>query len=161
MILTIKKKIFPYDGYYEVYDQAGYLVYKATLRSGVGEQKTLLDANNNEVAILKRKVLSFMPKFDICINGQVAGTILKKVSPLHPTYTLDTKGWTMVGNYPEWRFNVTDAAGNLVVVIRWDPNILRTYTIDTAYDSDALFAVLLMLAFNMVEDHKEEENTHS
>ncbi len=159
MILLLKKKLISQRGQYDIFDQAGNIVYSATHKSGVGIQYSVKDANKNEVAVLKQKVFAFKPTFNICIGGEVVGTLAKKVSPLHPTYIADFKGWTMKGNFVQWNYNIFDDKGNTVAVIKWAPmQLTEAWTIDIAYDTDVLYAVLLVLAVSIVDAEKEQAN---
>ncbi len=159
MILTLKKKLISQRGQYDIFDQAGNVVYTATHKSGLGTQYSVKDANKNEVALLKQKVLAFKPTFSILIGGEVVGTLAKKVSPLHPTYIADFKGWTMKGNFVQWNYNIYNEKGDIVAVIKWAPfQLTEAWTIDVAYDSDVLYAVILVLAVAIVDAEKEQAN---
>ena len=78
MRLLIKQRVFTWSDTYDVYDEYENPKYyvKAEIFAW-GHQLHVYDQEGNELGVIHQKVLSFLPEFEIEINGEVIGTIYK------------------------------------------------------------------------------------
>ena len=80
MQLLIKQRIFAWSDTYDVYDEnqeARYFV-KGKVFS-IGHQIHVFDKKTGaEVGAIRQKLLTFLPKFEIIMNGCVVGTITRE-----------------------------------------------------------------------------------
>ncbi len=77
MKLMFKQRFFSWFDSYDIYDENGATIYTVCGRPAWGHKLEIYDNNDNHLATLREQVLTFLPRFDIQIGGQTAGTITK------------------------------------------------------------------------------------
>ena len=157
MQLLIKQRIFAWSDTYDVYDEtceARYFV-KGKVFS-IGHQIHVFDKKTGvEVGAIKQKLLTFLPKFEIVIDGRVVGTISREFTLLKPKYRVDFRDWEVDGDFMGWNY----------VARRGDFEVLRvskallswsdTYAIHYTNPADEIPALLLVLAIDAVNCEKD------
>lgn len=105
--LYIKQKVFSLAGKFTVKDQQENDVYYVE-GSFMKVPKTfsILDANREEVALITKKVFSFLPKFFVEVNGEEVLTIKKEFSFFKARYTIEAAGIEVQGNWLDMDFQV-------------------------------------------------------
>ena len=149
MKLLFKQRFFSWFDSYDIYDEAGNTVYFVKGQLSWGHCLKIYDAAGNEVGTVQERVFTFLPKFELYLGTQYAGCISRKFSFLKPRYQIDCNGWQVEGNWLEWDYSITDAAGNPVAAITkeiW--NWTDTYVIDVGNEHDALCALMVVLAID-------------
>ena len=94
MRLLIKQRVFSWTDSYDVYDEnenAKYFV-KAEFFS-LGHQLHIYDRNDRELGVIRQRLFTLLPAFEIEIDGQVKGEIRKQFSFFKPRYEIDYNGW--------------------------------------------------------------------
>lgn len=114
MKLYFKQNAFSFLGDANVYDEFGEIAYTVKGRLTWGQEFRIYDRYGNEAGMIKRKIMSFMPVFEIYLGSDYIGSIRKEVSFLHPHYTIDYNGWTVEGGTLEWNYILKDRDGFLV-----------------------------------------------
>lgn len=100
MKLLIKQRVFSWTDSYDVYDEnenKKYFIKAEWL--ALGHRLHIYDSNQNEIGVIKERLLTFLPTFDIEINGKVIGSIQKKFSFFKPKYEVDFNGWRVEGDF--------------------------------------------------------------
>lgn len=149
MKLLFKQRFFSWFDSYDIYDEAGNVVYVVKGELSWGHLLRVYDAYGNELGMLKQKVFTFLPKFEMYMQDQYIGSINKEISFLRPQYQIDYNGWQVEGNWLEWDYTITDGAGREIALI--SKELLHwtdTYTIDVHRPEDALAALMLVLAID-------------
>ena len=105
--LYIKQKVLSLSGKFTVKDQQEKDVYYVE-GSFMQIPKTfsIMNTAREEVALITKKVFSFLPKFFVEVNGQEVLTIKKEFSFLKARYTIDAAGIDVQGNWWEMSFQV-------------------------------------------------------
>ena len=105
--LYIKQKVFSLSGKFTVKNQQEKDVYYV---EGIFMQfpKTysLMNTERQEVALITKKVFSFLPKFFVEVNGLEELTIKKELSFFKPRYTIEAAGMEVQGNWWDMDFQV-------------------------------------------------------
>ena len=171
MRLLIKQRVFSWTDSYDIYDESGRVKYfvKAELIA-LGHQLHVYDCNHNEIGVIRQRIMTFLPAFDIEVNGMIRGYIQKKFTFFYPQYEIDFNGWRVEGDFLGWRYDVyqgcsaimhiykeffhwgdTDAVdsenscdGQYTLNINWGD----TYVIDFANPADELMGLLLVIAID-------------
>ena len=105
---------------------------------------------------MRQKLLTFLPKFEIIMNGCVVGTITREFSILRPKYHVDFRGWEVEGDFMGW--NYVARQGDLEVlhvseeVFTWSD----TYAIHYMNPADEIPALLLVLAIDAVNSDRDK-----
>jgi len=105
--LYIKQKVFSLSGKFTVKNQQEKDVYYVE-GSFMQFPKTysLMNTERQEVALITKKVFSFLPKFFVEVNGLEELTIKKELSFFKPRYTIEAAGIEVQGNWWDMDFQV-------------------------------------------------------
>jgi uncharacterized protein YxjI len=105
--LYIKQKVFSLGGKFTVKDQQEKDIYYVE-GSFMQVPKTfsIMNTARDEVALITKKVFSFLPKFLVEVNGREVLTIKKELSFLKARYTIDAAGIEVHGNWWDMDFQV-------------------------------------------------------
>lgn len=105
--LYIKQKVFSLGGKFTVKNQQEQDVYYVE-GSFMQIPKTfsILNTTRDEIALITKKVFSFLPKFFVEVNGKEVLTIKKEFSFFKARYTIDAAGIEVNGNWWDMDFQV-------------------------------------------------------
>lgn len=149
MRLLFKQRFFSWLDSYDIYDEAGQTVYTVKGQLAWGHCLKIFDANGYEVGTVKEKVLTWLPKFDMYLGQQYIGCIRKEFTFLRPKFTIDCNGWQVEGHWLEWDYRILNGMGQEVATVTKELfNWTDTYVIDVQNPSDALCALMLVLAID-------------
>lgn len=150
MQLCIKQRVFSWTDSYDVYDENGvarYFVQAEFLTLGhqihVYEKQT-----GREVGSIHQRLLTFLPTFDIIVDGQSQGCVSKQFSLFTPRYEVDFRGWDVEGDLLGWDYSVHQ--GNLEIMniskqwLSWGD----TYTLQYSNPAHEMPGLLLVLAID-------------
>lgn len=152
MKLMFKQRFFSWFDSYDIYDEGGSTVYTVCGKPAWGHKLEIYGPGGNHLATLREQILTFLPRFDIQINGQTVGTITKEFTFFKPSFYVDCKGWQVDGSFMEWDYRILSQEGREVAQIEKQLfNLTDTYTIDVADPQDSLLALMVVLAIDAVK----------
>ena len=149
MKLLFKQRFFSWFDSYDIFDENDNIMFTVKGQLAWGHCLKVFDAHGREVGTVKEKILTFLPKFEIYIGNSYAGCISKEFSIFKPRYNIDFNGWNIEGDFFEWDYTIANLSGNTVATIskqlwKWTD----TYIIDVVQPSDALCALMFVLAID-------------
>ena len=158
MKLLIKQRVFSWSDTYDVYDEKGNVRYyvKAEFFS-LGHQIHVYDAYHKEVAVIREKLLTLLPRFDIEINGRRIGSIQKKFTLFKPKYEIDYNGWRVEGDFLGWDYDVCSGCSSVIHISKELLHWGDTYTITFANPEDELHGILLVIAIDAANCDKNNQ----
>lgn len=149
MKLLFKQRFFSWFDSYDIYDENGNTVYTVKGQLSWGHCLKIFDAYGNEIGMVQEKIFTFLPKFEIYMDGNYVGCISKEFSFFKPVFNIDFNGWHMEGDFFEWDYDILDSQGyNVAQVSKELFNWTDTYVIDVYDPQDALSALMLVLAID-------------
>ena len=149
MKLIFKQRIFSWLDSYDIYNEAGETVYTVKGQLSWGHCFKIFDAIGNEIGYVKEVIFSFMPKFEIYINGQYMGGISKEFTFFIPKFDIDYNGWHLEGDFWEWDYSILNEMGqNIATITKEIFSWADTYVIDVNNPHDAIGALMLVLAID-------------
>ncbi|WP_164470844.1 LURP-one-related/scramblase family protein [Vaginisenegalia massiliensis] len=119
MKLYMKQKVFSLKQDFDIYDehQVPYFKVEGKLIS-LGRQLTLKDAKTGqELAFIKQRLATLMPKMELYRDGQLIATIKKKFTLLKHRYEIEQIGWRIEGDFFGHNYSIIDQEGDTVAVI--------------------------------------------
>lgn len=157
MRLLIKQRVFAWGDTYDIYDEAGNVKYivKAEIFA-FGHQLHVYDANKREIGQIHQKLLTFLPQFEIVVNGKVCGTISKQFTLFRPKYEIDFNGWRVEGDFLGWDYDIYEGCSSIIHITKELLHWGDTYVIDIANPKDELMRILLVIAIDAANCSKEE-----
>ncbi|AXI10950.1 hypothetical protein CV093_20850 [Oceanobacillus sp. 143] len=105
--LYIKQKVFSLSGKFTVKDQQEqdvYYVEGSFMR--IPKSFSIRNRAGEEVALITKKMFSFLPKFLVEVNNREVLTIKKELSFFKARYTIDAAGIEVRGNWWDMNFQV-------------------------------------------------------
>lgn len=149
MRLLFKQRIFSWFDSYDIYDEYGNTVYVVKGQLSWGHCLYVYDRYGNHIATLKEEVLTFLPKFEMYINDEYIGRIVKEFTFFKPSFHLECNGWSVKGEIFEWDYSIYDAYNNKVADVSKELfHLSDTYIIDVIDDRDALYCLMIVLAID-------------
>ena len=149
MKLLFKQRFFSWFDSYDIYDEAGNIVYTVEGQLSWGHKLVIHDSSGNEIGMVVQKVLTFLPKFEIYERGNYIGCISKEFSFFQPHYNIDYNGWHIDGTFMEWDYNIADRNGCPIACISKEIfHMTDTYVIDVSNPQNALYALMFVLAID-------------
>ena len=149
MKLLFKQRFFSWFDSYDIYDEAGKIIYTVKGQLSWGHCLKIFDAGGYEIGTVKERILTWLPKFEMYLGNRYIGCISKELSFFKPRYNIDCNGWQIEGNFLEWDYNIRNASGqNIAAVSKELFNWTDTYVIDVYDPQDALCALMLVLAID-------------
>lgn len=149
MRLLIKQRVFSWTDSYDIYDENENVRYfvKAELIS-LGHRLHVYDANHNEIGLIKEKLLTFLPAFEIEINGRDVGRIQKEFTFFKPKYQIECNGWRVEGDFLGWDYEVYSGCSSIIHISKEIFHFGDTYVIDIMRPEDELMGLLLVIAID-------------
>lgn len=149
MKLYFKQRFFSWFDSYDIYDEAGNIVYTVEGKLSWGHKLHILDAAGRHIATVREEILTLLPRFSMYIGEDYIGCISKKLTFFRPKFEIDCRGWCVQGDFLGWDYQVLDASGCLVSTV--SKELLHwtdTYVISVVRAEDALSALMLTLAID-------------
>lgn len=149
MKLLIKQRVFSWSDTYDVYDEDGNIKYFVEAEFLSFSHKIHVYNNvKNEVGLIKERLWTVLPIFDIEVNGVVQGRIEKKFSLFRPKYEINFNGWRAEGDFLGWEYDVYFGCSSIIHITKKWLQWGDTYTIDIMNPADELMGLLLVIAID-------------
>ena len=149
MRLLFKQRFFSWLDSYDIFNEAGETVYTVKGQLAWGHCLKIFDSVGNEIGMVKEKIFTWLPKFEIYLGGMYMGCISKEFTFFKPRYNIDFKGWYIEGDFLEWDYSIFNSSGVQVATISKEIfNWTDTYVIDVDNPMDALSALMLVIAID-------------
>lgn len=149
MKLLFKQRFFSWFDSYDIFDEHGNTLFTVEGQLSWGHCLKIFDASGNEVGMVKERILTFLPKFEMYLGAQYIGCITKEFSLFTPRFSIDCNGWEIQGSFLEWDYQILDGTGRSVASVTKELfNWTDTYVIDVLDPKDALCALMLVLAID-------------
>ena len=146
MKLLLKQRLFSWLDSYDVYNEEGQTVYTVKGQLAWGHCLKLYDAYGEEVGMVKERILTFLPKFEIYMKDRYVGCINKEFTLFRPSFHIDYNGWQVQGDWFEWDYRILNSSGSPVASISKELlNWTDTYVINVQEPQNALSALMLVL----------------
>lgn len=149
MKLLIKQRVFSWGDSFDIYDEQGNVKYfvKAEVFS-FGHQMHVYDAERREIGMIRQKLLTFVPAFDIEMGGVLKGRIQKRFSLFNPKYDVDFNGWRVEGDFLGWDYDVYSGCSPIIHITKEFLHWGDTYVIDFLNPTDELMGMMLVIAID-------------
>ena len=149
MKLLFKQRFFSWFDSYDIFDETGNTVYVVKGQLSWGHCLKITDTNGNYVGMVKEKIFTWLPRFEIYLGDKYIGCINKELSFFKPKYNIDCNGWHIEGDILGWNYNVYSANDSLVASISKELfNWTDTYSLNIENSQNALCVLMLVLAID-------------
>ena len=149
--LYIKQKVFSWGDSFTVKNEYGEDLYRVKGEVlSLGKKLHIYDSADRELALIRQKVMTFLPRYFIDIDGQQAAEVVREMSFFKPRYSIHGPDWQVEGDF--WGHDYRLAAGEKTVAglkkawMSWGDS----YEVDIADEADALYVIGVVLAIDAV-----------
>ena len=158
MELMIKQRVFSWSDTYDVFDESGEARYYVEAEIfAFGHQIHVCDRRTGrEVGSIHQKLFTFLPTFEIVIDGRVVGTITKEFSFLLPRYRVDFRGWDVEGDFLGWEYEAYHMGKRVLSVSKELLTWGDTYVLRYDHVADEIPGLLLTVAIDAVNCSKNK-----
>ena len=150
MQLRIRQKVFSWTDSFEVYDASGAPRYEVRAEFfSLGHRLHVYEkSTGREVGMIRERLFTLLPTFEIEKDGYICGTIRKKFTFFAQNYEVDYRDWQVEGDFMGWDYRVLQN-GTAVMTIskelfRWSD----TYVLNIHNPADEVAGLLLVLAID-------------
>lgn len=149
MKLYFKQRFFSWFDSYDIYDEQENVIFVVKGQLSWGHCLKIFDVYGQEVGMIKERILTFLPQFEVYRGGQYLGCIKKEMSILRPKYNIEYNGWHIEGSFLEWNYQITDRRGGMVAAVSKELfHLTDQYVIDVVNPQDGLTALMFVLAID-------------
>ena len=154
MRLLFKQRFFSWFDSYDVYDEAGNTVFSVEGRLSWGKRLEIHDASGAYLGMLKQKVFSFLPTFEIYLGERYVGCVQKEFTFFRPSFHIDCNGWRIEGEWWEWDYEIREGSRLVADISKEVFNWTDTYVINVYDPADAVAALMVVLAIDAEKDNR-------
>ncbi len=164
MRYVLKQKLFSLGATFHVRNEQGedVFVFEGAAFS-FGHQLTLRDAGGNELAFVRRKLLSWGPTYEIYRGGQLFAVVKKKLfSFFKHVFTVDVPGpddLVAEGDFWDLEFAFSRAGRTVAVVSRRWFSWADTYGVEVAEGEDDVLILASAIVIDMVRADSQKHSS--
>lgn len=158
MQLRIRQRVFSWTDSYDVYDETGEARYEVSAEFlTLGHQIHVYDKRSGrELGSIHEKLFTFLPEFEIVIDGKLVGTIRKEFSLFTPRYQVDYRGWEVEGDLMGWDYRVMKGNTEIMSISKEIFNWSDTYVLSYTNPANEMPGLLLVIAIDAVNCSKNK-----
>lgn len=151
MKLLIKQRVFAWTDTFDIYDEyENRKYYVKTEMFRIGHVMHVYGVNGQELGVIRQKLFTFLPTFDIEMGGHYVGCIRKEFTFFRPAYEIDYKGYRVEGDFFGWDYDVYCGSRQVIHISKQLFHWGDTYVLDFLDPQDEAAGLLLVLAIDAV-----------
>lgn len=159
MKLYVKQKIFSIGDKFTIKDEFGNDRYYAEDQLfSVGHKVRIYDMNDQEVIYIKQKLMTFLPKYEIYVNGNLAGVLTKKISFFRPKYVIEDSNLELVGDIWEHDYTLKSGDYEIMNVSKQWISYSDSYEVNVYSDENELLSLAVTLAVDCQLESDNKSN---
>lgn len=149
MYLYLKQKAFSWGDKFAVYDAAGNVRWYAYGDVFTwGRKLHVCDINSVERCFIRQRLMTWLPKYEIYIDGVLSTEVNRKFTFFTQEYTADSLGWYVTGDVFAHDYMVTCGSYTVASVSKEWFSWGDAYAINIADDRDEMAVLALVLAID-------------
>lgn len=157
MKLLFKQRFFSWFDSYDIYDEYGEVYFTVKGQLSWGHTFKIYDKNNQEIGMLKQKLFTFLPKYEIYVNNRLLGEIHKEFTFFTPKFYITFNGYTVSGDFFNWDYDVYREGKKVSSINKEIFKLTDTYVITTT-EEEALISLMIVLAIDSIKDRNSNNN---
>ena len=157
MKLLFKQRFLSWFDSYDIYDKYGEVYFTVKGQLSWGHTFKIYDKNNQEIGMLKQKLFTFLPKYEIYVNNRLLGEIHKEFTFFTPKFYITFNGYTVNGDFFNWDYDVYREGKKVSSINKEIFKLTDTYVITTT-EEEALISLMIVLAIDSIKDRNSNNN---
>ena len=144
----MKQRVFSWNDRFEIYDEFGNVRYFVEGEVfSFGKKLHVMSADGYEVAFVREKILSFLPRYYIDRGGMPVAEVVREFSFFRPRYTINGLDWQIYGDFWDHEYEIQNGILPIVRVSKewftWGD--AYHIFIDESVDEASALAVVLVI----------------
>ncbi len=152
MKLIFKQRIFSWLDKFDIFNEDGEVIYRIEGRMSFGRKLIIFDKDNREVAVIEKALLTWLPRYNLFMDGIEIGAIKKELSFFKPKFIVEYNGWEVNGDFWDWNYEISCEESTIAQISKEFLRMSDVYTIDVLDEQNCLEAVLVVLAIDAIKD---------
>lgn len=151
----VNERLFRIIDKYDVFDESGKTVYTATRRLfKLFEEFDLRDTSGKTVCTIKKR-FSFLPKYELIINGRVVASVQKKLTFFVSKYEIESiyGDFVIDGSIMDWEFRITQGSKFVCSVSKQVFSFKDKYEISVG-DIDEVLAIGIVVILDAIHHER-------
>ena len=157
MKLIFKQRFFSWFDSYDIYDENGDVYFTVKGQLSWGHTFKIYDKNDQEIGMLKQRLFTFLPKYEIYINNRLLGEIHKEFTFFKPKFNITFNNYTVDGDFFDWDYDVYRDGIKVSSINKEIFKLTDTYIITTS-EEEALISLMIVLAIDSIKDQRNNNN---
>ena len=157
MKLIFKQRFFSWFDSYDIYDENGDVYFTVKGQLSWGHTFKIYDKNDQEIGMLKQRLFTFLPKYEIYINNRLLGEIHKEFTFFKPKFNITFNNYTVDGDFFDWDYDVYRDGIKVSSINKEIFKLTDTYIITTS-EEEALISLMIVLAIDSIKDRNSNNN---
>jgi len=150
MKLYIKQKVFSWRDRFSVKDEAQCDRWYAQGEIfTLGRKLHVFDVNGVEVAYIRQKVFSFLPRYFIELDGREY-EFVRELTFMRPKYSIRNLDWKVEGNFWEHDYTVSGGNGDIMRITKAWFSWGDFYELDIIDERNELLCLCVALAIDCI-----------
>lgn len=151
MKLYLKQKVFSWRDRFRIYDANENEMFSAEGELlSFGKKLHLFNSRGEEMSFIHQKVMSFLPRYFISINGEDVAEVVKKFTFFTHEYVINGPGWLVTGDFFAHEYSV-ECGGRLIASVSkqwltWGD----TYEINITDSADTVMVLSVVLVIDAI-----------
>lgn len=159
MKLYIRQKVFSWRDSFEIKDETGTNKYYAQSEFlSLGHKLHVTDYSGQEVIYIQQKLLTFLPKFNVFIQGREYGYLTKDITFFKQSYSLPNVGIEVEGDFFAHEYVVRQNGRMIMQLSKEWLTWGDTYVLDIPDEDNELIGLAIMLAIDCERCSAERSN---
>jgi uncharacterized protein YxjI len=161
MRLYLKQKVFSWRDRFAVKDEEGSDRFAVEGEIFTwGKKLHVYNASGMEVAFIRQKVWSWLPKYFIEIDGRVVCEVVKEITFFKQKYRLEGLSWQLEGDFWAHEYSLEEKYGKQIMRLskKWF-SWGDSYELDIADSQNELLCLCIALAVDCALSQQSQNNT--
>ena len=151
MRLCINQKVFSWTDKFFVKDENGEVRYTVQGEFfSLGKKLHVYDVSGKEVALISQKLLTFLPKYDVYVDGRLLCQVAKEFSLFRPYYTIGGLDWTVEGDFLDHDYTITEHERHIATIQKQWFTWGDCYVADIDNSINEIMAIAVVLTIDCV-----------
>lgn len=159
MKIYVKEKVFSWRDRFTVTDEEGndrYIIEGEIF--SLGKKLHIYDMFDRELALIKQKMPSLMPNFQVFCEGEQIAEIKKKFMLIFSKYTVDGPGWEITGDFIEHDYEIKKEGRRIASIHKKWMSWGDTYEVDVDDPRNEILTLAVVLAIDCVAAAEDAAN---
>ena len=158
MTLYMKQKIVAFKDRFYVKDERGrdrYYIEEELL--SLTKKLHIYDMDDNRLAIVQKKMISFLPKYIVTIDGEEVAEIVKEITFFKPSYKVKGPDWSVDGDIWDYDYKIRKGRRTVAEISKAILSFRDSYKIEIEDGVNPVLVMAVVLAIDCVLDAEGED----